>query len=47
MIFWWQPLTTMFCPWWNWSFGMNMFVLWQFGNLIERVKGAKELVFYI
>ena len=22
-----------------------MFVLWQFGNLIERFKGAKELVF--
>ena len=24
--------------------GMNMFVLWQFGNLIERFKGAKELI---
>jgi membrane associated rhomboid family serine protease len=23
---------------------MNMFVLWQFGNLIERFRGAKELV---
>ena len=25
--------------------GMNMFVLWQFGNLIERGRGKKEIVF--
>ena len=43
--FWWQPLTTMFAHGGIGHLGMNMFVLWQFGNLIERVKGAKELVF--
>jgi len=25
--------------------GMNMFVLWQFGNLIERGRGKKEIIF--
>ena len=42
--FWWQPLTTMFAHGGIGHLGMNMFVLWQFGNLIERFKGAKELV---
>ena len=42
--FWWQPLSTMFAHGGIAHLGMNMFVLWQFGNLIERFKGAKELV---
>lgn len=42
--FWWQPLTTIFAHGGIAHLGMNMFVLWQFGNLIERFKGAKELV---
>ena len=42
--FWWQPLTTIFAHGGIGHLGMNMFVLWQFGNLIERFKGAKELV---
>ena len=43
--FWWQPLSTMFAHGGIAHLGMNMFVLWQFGNLIERFRGAKELVF--
>ena len=42
--FWWQPLSTMFAHGGIAHLGMNMFVLWQFGNLIERFRGAKELV---
>ena len=42
--FWWQPLTTIFAHGGIGHLGMNMFVLWQFGNLIERYKGSKELV---
>lgn len=42
--FWWQPLTSIFAHGGIAHLGMNMFVLWQFGNLIERFKGAKELV---
>lgn len=42
--FWWQPLSTMFAHGGLGHLGMNMFVLWQFGNLIERFRGAKELV---
>ena len=42
--FWWQPLTTIFAHGGIGHLGMNMFVLWQFGNLIERFKGSKELV---
>lgn len=42
--FWWQPLSSMFAHGGIAHLGMNMFVLWQFGNLIERFKGAKELV---
>lgn len=43
--FWWQPLTTMFAHGGIAHLGMNMFVLWQFGNLIERFRGKKEIVF--
>ena len=42
--FWWQPLSSMFAHGGIAHIGMNMFVLWQFGNLIERFRGAKELV---
>ncbi len=42
--FWWQPLTTMFAHGGIAHLGMNMFVLWQFGNLIERSKGIKEII---
>ena len=42
--FWWQPLTSMFSHGGIAHLGMNMFVLYQFGNLIERGRGAKELV---
>ncbi len=39
--FWWQPLSTIFAHGGIAHLGMNMFVLWQFGNLIERFRGAK------
>ena len=42
--FYWQPLTSIFSHGGIAHLGMNMFVLWQFGNLIERFRGAKELV---
>ncbi len=42
--FWWQPLTTIFAHGGIAHLGMNMFVLWQFGNLIERFRGKKEIV---
>ncbi|WP_121628298.1 rhomboid family intramembrane serine protease [Poseidonibacter antarcticus] len=41
---WWQPLSSMFAHGGLGHLGMNMFVLYQFGNLIERARGAKELV---
>ena len=42
--FWWQPLSSMFSHGGIAHLGMNMFVLYQFGNLIERGRGAKELI---
>ncbi len=42
--FWWQPLSTMFAHGGIFHLAMNMFVLYQFGGLIERFRGAKELV---
>ena len=42
--FWWQPFSTIFAHGGIAHLGMNMFVLWQFGNLIERFKDAKELM---
>jgi membrane associated rhomboid family serine protease len=44
--FYWQPLSTIFA---HGSLGhllMNMFVLWQFGNLIERLIGARNFIFF-
>ena len=42
--FWWQPLSTIFAHGGIAHLGMNMFVLWQFGNLIERSSSSKELI---
>ena len=42
--FWWQPLTSMFAHGGIAHLGMNMFVLWQFGNYVERSRGAKAFV---
>lgn len=42
--FYWQPLTSMFSHGGIAHLGMNMFVLWQFGNLIEQVRGKKRFI---
>ncbi|MGB0990818.1 MAG: rhomboid family intramembrane serine protease, partial [Halarcobacter sp.] len=42
--FWWQPLTTMFAHGGLMHLAMNMFVLYQFGGLIERYRGTKEFL---
>lgn len=42
--FFWQPLTSIFSHGGIAHLGMNMFVLWQFGNLIERARGARSFV---
>ena len=42
--FWWQPLSSMFAHGGIAHLGMNMFVLWQFGNLIEKEKKKKEII---
>lgn len=41
--FYWQPITTMFAHGGIGHLGMNMFVLYQFGNLLEVARGKKEL----
>lgn len=41
----WQPLTSMFSHGGIAHLGMNMFVLWQFGNFIEKGIGAKKFTF--
>jgi len=46
--FWWQPLSTMFAHGGIGHLGMNMFVLYQFGNLIEQYRGKRTfLVLYL
>lgn len=40
--FYWQPLTTIFAHGGLGHLAMNMFVLYQFGNLIELYRGKKE-----
>jgi rhomboid protease GluP len=40
----WQPLSTMFAHGGIAHLGMNMFVLYQFGNPIERFRGKKEFI---
>lgn len=42
--FFWQPLSSMFAHGGFGHLGMNMFVLYQFGNLIERYRGKKEFI---
>ncbi|MGM0518081.1 MAG: rhomboid family intramembrane serine protease [Campylobacterota bacterium] len=42
--FWWQPLSTMFAHGGLMHLAMNMFVLYQFGSLIERYKGSYEFI---
>lgn len=42
--FWWQPLSSMFTHGGIGHLGMNMFVLYQFGNLIEGYKGTKRFL---
>ncbi len=38
--FWWQPLSSMFAHGGIAHLGMNMFVLWQFGTVLEKIKGS-------
>jgi len=46
--FWWQPLSSMFSHGGIAHLGMNMFVLYQFGNLIEQYRGRKKfLILYL
>lgn len=42
--FYWQPLTSIFSHGGVFHLIMNMFVLWQFGNLIEKIIGAKRFL---
>ena len=42
--FYWQPLTSIFSHGGIAHLGMNMFVLWQFGNLIEKARGKKRFI---
>lgn len=42
--FWWQPLSTMFAHGGIGHLLMNMFVLYQFGNLIEEYRGKLTLL---
>lgn len=41
--FWWQPLSSMFVHGGFLHIAMNMFVLYQFGNLIEYHLGKKQM----
>ena len=42
--FYWQPLTSVFSHGGLAHLGMNMFVIWQFGNMIERFIGVKSFI---
>ena len=42
--FYWQPLTSIFSHGGIAHLGMNMFVLWQFGNLIEKARGKRSFI---
>lgn len=42
--FWWQPLSSMFSHGGLMHLVMNMFVLWQIGNPIEKYRGKIEFV---
>jgi membrane associated rhomboid family serine protease len=43
--FYWQPLTTIFTHGGIMHILMNMFILFQFGNLIEQIFGIKKFLF--
>lgn len=43
--FYWQPLTTMFTHGGVFHIAMNMFILFQFGNLVEQAFGVKKFLF--
>lgn len=43
--FWWQPLSSIFAHGGIAHLGMNMYILWQYGNAIERYKSTKEFIF--
>ena len=42
--FYWQPVSSIFSHGGIAHLGMNMFVLWQFGNMLERFIGAKRFI---
>lgn len=42
--FWWQPLSTMFAHGGELHLLMNMFVLYQFGNMIELYRGKTAFI---
>src|SRR5690606_7744417 len=42
--FYWQPLSSIFAHGGIAHLAMNMFVLWQFGNMIERFIGSKKFL---
>lgn len=42
--FYWQPLSSIFAHGGIAHLAMNMFVLWQFGNMIERFIGSKNFL---
>jgi len=42
--YWWQPVSTMFAHGGLMHLVMNMFILFQFGNMIENHWGSKRLV---
>ena len=44
---WWQPVTHMFMHGGFWHLAFNMYTLWIFGSVLERVWGTKKfLIFY-
>lgn len=43
--FYWQPLTTIFAHGGVFHIAMNMFILFQFGNLLEQYIGVKRFLF--
>ena len=47
--FYWQPLTTIFTHGGVFHIAMNMFILFQFGNLVEQAFGVKKylLIYFV
>jgi len=42
----WQPVTYMFLHGGLWHIGFNMFALWMFGTMLERIWGMKRFLFF-